>query len=111
MRQNAALHGNGLICYYCIILFCYVIETDYPPKANAGSDIVIHLPVNYVTLYGNSSTDDKKIVSYEWTKSSGDELTANMQVNYLNQLAFSQTTLDCVLFATLNSEFCKWHNF
>ncbi|XP_071955352.1 dyslexia-associated protein KIAA0319-like protein isoform X2 [Antedon mediterranea] len=46
-------------------------EVDYPPKANAGSDIVIKLPKNEVTLYGNASTDDKKIVGYEWSKDSG----------------------------------------
>lgn len=54
-------------------------ETDYPPKANAGSDVVIHLPQNFVILYGNLSTDDKGIVSYEWIKASGDTLAADMQ--------------------------------
>jgi hypothetical protein len=34
-------------------------EIDYPPTANAGPDVVIHLPQNEVTLYGNQSTDDK----------------------------------------------------
>jgi dyslexia-associated protein KIAA0319-like protein len=36
-------------------------EIDYPPTANAGPDIVLHLPQNEVTLYGNQSTDDKVI--------------------------------------------------
>lgn len=54
-------------------------ERDYPPKANAGSDLVIHLPVNSVTLNGNLSTDDKGIVSYEWIKSTDDKLAADMQ--------------------------------
>jgi hypothetical protein len=57
------------------------LETDYPPKANAGSDVVIHLPQNSVVLYGNLSTDDKGIVSYEWIKASGDNLAADTQVN------------------------------
>ena len=34
-------------------------ETDYPPTANAGPDIVLFLPQNEVTLNGNKSTDDK----------------------------------------------------
>ncbi|XP_078332823.1 dyslexia-associated protein KIAA0319-like protein isoform X1 [Crassostrea virginica] len=53
-------------------------ETDYPPKADAGSDVVIHLPQDSVILYGNSSTDDKGIKSYEWIKSADDKLTADM---------------------------------
>lgn len=34
-------------------------EKDYPPVARAGNDVVIVLPVDHVTLYGNGSTDDK----------------------------------------------------
>ena len=62
------------------MLFYTFAETDYPPKANAGSDVVIHLPQNSVVLYGNLSTDDKGIVSYEWIKSTDDNLAADMQV-------------------------------
>ena len=56
-------------------------EVDYPPKANAGSNVFISLPQNSVTLYGNSSTDDKGIASYEWIKHE-DHLTADMLVKY-----------------------------
>uniref|UniRef100_A0A452HH11 PKD domain-containing protein n=1 Tax=Gopherus agassizii TaxID=38772 RepID=A0A452HH11_9SAUR len=41
-------------------------EVDYPPVANAGPNQVITLPQNSITLYGNQSTDDHSIVSYEW---------------------------------------------
>jgi len=34
-----------------------------------------------VTLYGNASTDDKKIVSYEWTRTSDDKLAVDMVVS------------------------------
>ena len=61
-------------------LISTITETDYPPKANAGSDVVIHLPQNSVVLNGNSSTDDKGIVSYEWIKLTDDNLAADMQV-------------------------------
>ena len=54
---------------------------DYPPKANAGSPVIINLPQNYATLYGNASTDDKEIVNYEWIKQSNDKLTADMTVS------------------------------
>ncbi|KFR03560.1 Dyslexia-associated protein KIAA0319-like [Nipponia nippon] len=39
---------------------------DYPPVANAGPNQVITLPQNSITLYGNQSTDDHSIASYEW---------------------------------------------
>nr|XP_056702104.1 dyslexia-associated protein KIAA0319-like protein homolog [Euleptes europaea] len=42
---------------------------DYPPTANAGPNQVITLPKNSITLYGNQSTDDHGIVSYEWSLS------------------------------------------
>uniref|UniRef100_A0A7M4FLU7 KIAA0319 like n=1 Tax=Crocodylus porosus TaxID=8502 RepID=A0A7M4FLU7_CROPO len=42
---------------------------DYPPVANAGPNQVITLPQNSITLYGNQSTDDHRIVSYEWSLS------------------------------------------
>ncbi|XP_046375648.2 dyslexia-associated protein KIAA0319-like protein [Haliotis rufescens] len=56
----------------------FIKETDYPPKANAGSDVVIHLPQSSVTLYGNASTDDRGITSYEWIKKADDKLAVDM---------------------------------
>jgi len=48
-----------------------VPDTDYKPKANAGEDKIIHLPVNTVTLNGNMSSDDHSIKTWEWTKEKG----------------------------------------
>ncbi|KAM5180979.1 dyslexia-associated protein KIAA0319-like protein homolog isoform 2-T2 [Mantella aurantiaca] len=42
---------------------------DYTPVANAGANQVITLPKNSIVLYGNLSTDDHGIVSYEWSLS------------------------------------------
>ncbi|XP_049630611.1 dyslexia-associated protein KIAA0319-like protein homolog [Suncus etruscus] len=42
---------------------------DYPPVANAGPIQVITLPKNSITLFGNQSTDDHGITSYEWSLS------------------------------------------
>lgn len=42
---------------------------DYPPVANAGPNQVITLPQNSITLFGNQSTDDHGITSYEWSLS------------------------------------------
>jgi len=36
--------------------------------ANAGGEQVIVLPAPLVTVNGNNSTDDRKIVSYMWTR-------------------------------------------
>lgn len=47
--------------------------TDYPPEANAGQDVIVYLPINNITLNGNLSTDDRGIVSWEWTKSHSDQ--------------------------------------
>lgn len=42
------------------------------PVANAGTDIIITLPVNNTTLNGNASIDtDGSIVSYNWVKLAG----------------------------------------
>jgi hypothetical protein len=42
---------------------------DYPPVANAGPNQVITLPQNSISLFGNQSTDDHGITSYEWSLS------------------------------------------
>jgi hypothetical protein len=45
--------------------------TNQPPKANAGPDKTISLPVNYTTLYGSGTDSDGTIASYSWKKVSG----------------------------------------
>lgn len=54
-------------------------ETDYPPEANAGQDVIIYLPQNALTLNGNQSKDDRGISSWEWTKNSTSK-AVDMQV-------------------------------
>ncbi|XP_023315730.1 dyslexia-associated protein KIAA0319-like protein [Trichogramma pretiosum] len=45
-----------------------VIERrDYPPSADAGQNVVIHLPENSYVLNGNMSADDRGIVKWRWT--------------------------------------------
>ena len=48
-----------------------VPDTDYKPKANAGEDKIIFLPINTVMLNGNMSSDDHGIKTFEWTKEKG----------------------------------------
>ena len=38
------------------------------PVANAGADIVVTLPTRSAEVDGSKSTDDERIVSYEWTR-------------------------------------------
>ncbi len=66
-------------------------ETDYPPIANAGEDVILYLPKNEITLNGNKSTDDHGIVSWEWTRAGETKLAAdskNMRTSnpYLSNL-------------------------
>ncbi|XP_026472813.1 dyslexia-associated protein KIAA0319-like protein [Ctenocephalides felis] len=49
---------------------------DYPPSAIAGEDVIIYLPHNNLTLNGNLSTDDREIVTWQWTKASSDQSKA-----------------------------------
>jgi dienelactone hydrolase len=41
------------------------------PTANAGSDVIITLPTNFVILNGSGNDPDGSIASYQWTKISG----------------------------------------
>ena len=47
-----------------------------PPSANAGSDQVITLPANSVTLTGSGSETNGTIISYTWTQVSGPSTAA-----------------------------------
>lgn len=65
-------------------------ETDYPPTANAKSEVVIHLPQNEVVLNGNLSTDDKGIKSWEWKKSPDTDKAVDMEGTNSPYLHLSQ---------------------
>jgi len=66
------------------------IKTNLPPKANAGADIDLQLPVrNFVTLDGMRSYDeDGRIVSVKWRQISGPGLLSlSSQESYKSQVA------------------------
>ncbi|XP_045714413.1 dyslexia-associated protein KIAA0319-like protein homolog isoform X1 [Phyllostomus hastatus] len=80
---------------------------DYPPVANAGPNQVITLPQNSITLFGNQSTDDHGISSYEWSLSPSSkgkvvemqgvrtpilQLSAMQEGDYTYQLTVTDTT-------------------
>lgn len=47
----------------------FVSDANDKPKALAGEDQVVTLPIDVLKLDGSKSTDDGNIVSYLWTKS------------------------------------------
>ncbi|WAR09890.1 CO6A3-like protein [Mya arenaria] len=49
----------------------YVKAQDFPPKANAGDDVTIQLPVDSVLLDGRQSSDDIAVVKYSWKLTTG----------------------------------------
>uniref|UniRef100_A0A8B9H2J6 Si:ch73-215d9.1 n=1 Tax=Astyanax mexicanus TaxID=7994 RepID=A0A8B9H2J6_ASTMX len=49
---------------------------DNPPVARAGSDQVITLPLNHLTLWANQSTDDLAITGYLWSLQSSSSAKA-----------------------------------
>jgi dyslexia-associated protein KIAA0319-like protein len=56
-------------------------EIDYPPEANAGTDVIIYLPHNSIVLNGSLSKDDHAITEWEWTwmKDGNDAKAVDMQ--------------------------------
>ena len=44
-----------------------------PPRADAGEDVYIQLPTDFITLNGDGSTDDHRVVSYTWSQSDGND--------------------------------------
>ncbi|XP_063299373.1 low-density lipoprotein receptor-related protein 11 isoform X1 [Pelobates fuscus] len=49
-------------------------DIDKPPYSNAGQDVILQLPVDWVILDGRESTDDHAIIQYDWTLLRGDPL-------------------------------------
>lgn len=66
------------------------------PVANAGSDKVIHLPANTVSITGSATDVDGTIVSYGWTKLSGG--TATLTNASSQTLSLSNLTAGSYLF-------------
>jgi gliding motility-associated-like protein len=56
-----------------------VSGTNQPPVSDAGSDIILQLPENSVTITGNATDADGTIVSYTWSQLSG-PTTATMTI-------------------------------
>jgi hypothetical protein len=51
-------------------LLSYFTDKNAKPKADAGPDQIIALPVSVITLNGSQSSDDLGIVKWEWIRES-----------------------------------------
>ncbi|KAG8444399.1 hypothetical protein GDO86_009546 [Hymenochirus boettgeri] len=49
-------------------------ENDNLPHSNAGQDVVLQLPIDWVILDGRESNDDHGIIQYDWSLLRGDPL-------------------------------------
>ena len=58
------MNRNTIIIFYLVVLS----DINKPPEANAGPDVVVHLPNRAAELDGSSSHDDHGIVEYEWSR-------------------------------------------
>jgi hypothetical protein len=63
---------------------------NIPPTVNAGSDKIITLPINSVTLSGSGSDSDGTIDSYSWVKISG---PSNFSLNNSSSASANATGL------------------
>uniref|UniRef100_A0A8C5PXR2 Low-density lipoprotein receptor-related protein 11 n=1 Tax=Leptobrachium leishanense TaxID=445787 RepID=A0A8C5PXR2_9ANUR len=63
-------------------------DNDKPPYSNAGQDVILQLPVDWVVLDGRESTDDHAIVRYDWALLQGDPLV-DMKVSQPGTLKLS----------------------
>ncbi len=83
--------------------FTVVEEQDYPPVANAGSPVLLHLPTQEVTLWGGDSRDDKGIVKYEWSKVEGKAVDIMVIGGVVYKWVLSVSVHACCCFDNYNS--------
>lgn len=84
---------NSLLLLGFLPFLCHSLAyngKDYPPIADPGPDVVLHLPHNYVTLNGSNSRDDHGNLTYLWAKVgyglSGDMAGVRSPVLYVSGL-------------------------
>lgn len=78
--------------------------TNLPPVARAGKSITISLPLNWILLYANESTDDIKITQYWWKQISGPAPSLILNANSSFANATSLTLGDYIFEVTVVDE-------
>nr|XP_046267916.1 kunitz-type protease inhibitor 1a [Scatophagus argus] len=66
-------------------------ESDHPPVANGGQDLVVQ-PQDIVTLNGIASKDDKGIASFQWQMLTGYPYAIIEKTNFDDQIMVSNLT-------------------
>ncbi|CAI8031979.1 Dyslexia-associated protein KIAA0319-like protein [Geodia barretti] len=74
-----------------------VPEPDYPPHANAGSDVILKLPNSEVVLNGTRTSDDKPGLKYLW-KMLSEQSGIDMEGTDTPYLRVSKLTVGVYLF-------------
>lgn len=69
---------------------------DEPPRSDAGQDLVVQLPTDWVVLDGRDSTDDHDIIHYDWALVKGDP-SVKMKVNLSLSLNSHSLSLNITL--------------
>lgn len=78
---------------FLTILFYFSSDSNAPPKANAGGDQTVVLPVGVLVLNGSQSQDDLGIAKWQWTREptslalgtviAGTDTTPTLMVRYI----------------------------
>lgn len=67
--------------FNCLILTIHFSDKNTPPKANAGGDKTIVLPVSAIILNGSLSWDDLAIVKWDWIREPNSLAAGNIILN------------------------------
>lgn len=59
----------------------FFLDKNTPPKANAGGDKTVVLPVSAIVLNGSLSRDDLAIVKWEWIREPNSLAAGNIVLN------------------------------
>lgn len=51
-----------------VTFLCFILDINQPPVANAGPDVIVHLPNRAAELDGSKSIDDHGITKYIWRR-------------------------------------------
>jgi RHS repeat-associated protein len=75
-RILKVVNPTGYVGMNELVLYGYAVGVNAAPVANAGTDQVIGLPNNSISITGSGTDSDGTIVSYLWTQISGPSTAA-----------------------------------